>query len=81
MFTHIKKRDGRIVEFNSSKITSAIASAGRATGEYDEIEAHKLSLQVLYSINETPTGSVPGVEEIQDIVERILFSGYKALNR
>ena len=30
MFDSIKKRDGRIIEFNSSKITSAIARAGKA---------------------------------------------------
>ncbi|MFC1531883.1 ATP cone domain-containing protein [Thermodesulfobacteriota bacterium] len=32
MFEHIRKRDGRIVEFDSLKITSAIAKAGN---EYD----------------------------------------------
>ncbi|MBW1701065.1 MAG: hypothetical protein JRJ69_01445 [Deltaproteobacteria bacterium] len=29
MFEHIKKRDGRIADFDSSKITSAIAKAGK----------------------------------------------------
>ena len=30
----VKKRDGRIVEFDSSKITNAIYLAGKATGEF-----------------------------------------------
>ena len=34
MFENIKKRDGRVVEFDSTKITSAIAKAGKATGEF-----------------------------------------------
>ena len=36
MFDSIKKRDGRIIEFNSSKITSAIARAGKVTAEFGE---------------------------------------------
>ena len=47
MFDKIKKRDGRIVEFDSSKITSAIVKAGKATGEFGEREARKLTLRVL----------------------------------
>ena len=39
MFESIKKRDGRMVEFDSSKITSAIDRAGKATGEFEELEA------------------------------------------
>jgi ribonucleoside-triphosphate reductase (formate) len=31
MFENIKKRDGRIVPFDSQKITAAIAKAGNAT--------------------------------------------------
>jgi len=34
MFENIKKRDGKVAKFNSSKITSAIARAGNeATNE------------------------------------------------
>ncbi len=47
MLEKIKKRDGRVVEFDSSKITSAIAKAGKATGEFGEKEAKKLTLHVL----------------------------------
>jgi len=44
MFENIKKRDGRIIEFNSSKITSAIARAGKATGEFGERRAEKIKM-------------------------------------
>ena len=73
MFEQIKKRDGRVVPFDSSKITSAIASAGKATGEFDEREAKKLTLRVLTLAHEIRLGPVPEVEEIQDIVERVLL--------
>ena len=39
----IKKREGTVVEFVSSKITSAIVRAGKATGEFGEREAKKLT--------------------------------------
>ena len=80
MFEEIKKRDGRIVEFDSSKITAAIAKAGRATAEFDTREARKLTLRVLTLAHELRLGPLPEVEEIQDIVERVLLdsSFYKS---
>ena len=73
MFEKIKKRDGRVVEFDSSKITAAIAKAGNATGEFNEREAKKLTLRVLTLAHEMRPGPTPEVEEIQDIVERVLL--------
>lgn len=73
MFEKIKKRNGRIVEFNSSKITAAIAKAGHVTGEFQEREAKKLTLRVLTLAHEIRLGTPPEVEEIQDIVERVLL--------
>jgi ribonucleoside-triphosphate reductase (formate) len=80
MFEKIKKRDGRVVPFDSSKITSAIASAGKATAEFGEREARKLTLRVLTLAHQLRSGPVPEVEEIQDIVERVLLDSpyYKA---
>jgi len=62
MFEQIEKRDGRLVDFDSSKITSAIASAGKATGEFCEREARKLTLRVLTLAHELRLGPVPEVE-------------------
>ena len=73
MFEGIRKRGGQIVQFDSSKITSAIAKAGKATGEFGEKEARKLTLRVLTLAHELRLDSVPEVEEIQDIVERVLL--------
>jgi anaerobic ribonucleoside-triphosphate reductase len=73
MFENIKKRDGRVVRFNSSKITSAIAKAGKATGGFGERQAKKLTLKVLSLAQERQLGLIPEVEEIQDIVERALL--------
>ena len=73
MLEKIEKRDGRIVEFDSSKITAAIAKAGNATGEFDDREARKLTLRVLTLAHEMRPGPTPEVEEVQDIVERVLL--------
>jgi len=73
MFKSIKKRDDRIVQFDSSKITNAIARAGKATGEFEEREARKMTLKVLTLAHELKPGDVTDVEEVQDIVERILL--------
>ncbi|MCF8093998.1 MAG: ribonucleoside triphosphate reductase [Desulfobacteraceae bacterium] len=73
MFTHIKKRNGRVVQFDASKITAAIAKAGNATGEFDEQMAKKLMLRVLTVAHEMGLASPPEVEKIQDIVERVLI--------
>jgi ribonucleoside-triphosphate reductase len=73
MFENIKKRDGRVVAFDSQKITAAIAKAGNATGEFEERDARKLTLKVLTLAHELRLGVTPEVEEIQDIVERVLL--------
>jgi len=73
MFEKIKKRNGRVLEFDSSKITNAIARSGAATGEFGEREARKLTLRVLTLAHELRLGDLPTVEEIQDIVERVLL--------
>lgn len=73
MFEEIKKRNGRVVEFNSTKITAAVIKAGKATGEFKEKEAKKLTLKVLTLAHELRLGPLPEVEEIQDIVERVLL--------
>jgi len=73
VFENIKKRDGRVVEFDSLKITHAIAEAGKASGEFTEREARKLTLRVLTLAHDLRIGPIPEVEEIQDIVERVLL--------
>jgi ribonucleoside-triphosphate reductase len=73
MFDQIKKRDGRISAFDSSKITQAIQKAGKATGEFNGREAKKMTLKVITLSRDLRLGPIPEVEEIQDIVERVLL--------
>ncbi|MCX7917085.1 MAG: ribonucleoside triphosphate reductase [bacterium] len=78
MFKKIIKRDGRIVDFDSSKITNAILKAGQATGEFGIEIAKKLTIKVLDLALEIIKDKIPTVEEIQDIVEEVLLtSPYK----
>jgi ribonucleoside-triphosphate reductase len=73
LFEKIRKRDNRVVDFDPSKITNAIKKAGEATGEFSEKEAKKLTLRVLSLAHEMRLGAEPYVEDIQDIVERVLL--------
>ena len=70
----IRKRDGRLVPFDPEKITSAIAKAGNATGEFDTDAARKLTIKVLALAENIYNNSIFSVEEIQDIVEEVLLS-------
>jgi ribonucleoside-triphosphate reductase len=74
MYKSIKKRDGRLIKFDANKITTAIAKAGSATGEFDERQAERLTAKVLAEAADVITEKVPTVEQIQDIVEQILLS-------
>ena len=76
MLRLIEKRDGKIVAFEAGKITQALSKAGNATGEFDELVAKGLTIKVL-NLAEPIYGHIagpPNVEEIQDIVEEVLFS-------
>ena len=69
----VRKRDGRIVDFDPSKITVAIFKAGRATGEFDIDTAQRLSQDVIRHLKEKIGDQIPEVEEIQDTVESVLI--------
>ena len=82
MFKKIKKRDGKIVNFNVEKIAEAIAKAGSATEEFKVEKANKLAEKVLKRAEETIKTRTPSVEQIQDIVEEVLMeSSYKRTAR
>ena len=73
----IKKRDGRLVNFDESKIEQAIYKALIATGKPNFHLAQKLVQKVLkkMTLNSTSFDKsvVPSVEDVQDIVESILI--------
>ena len=75
MIKKIKKRDGRIVDFEPNKITEAIWKAAQAVGGKDKELSKKLSAQVVEILEKKYDGinREPTVEEIQDIVEKVLI--------
>lgn len=71
--TTIKKRDGREVAFDIEKIANAIYQAAASVGGHDYDEAMKLAEMVVKEISSTIIGRIPSVEEVQDMVERVLI--------
>lgn len=73
MITSIIKRDGSIEPFNPEKIVIAISKAGSATGEFDiQVSKELVQSMVLPRIN-AKRGRAVSVEDVQDIVENVLF--------
>lgn len=71
---NVIKRTGTIVPFKPERITNAIYRAAIAVGGRDRDVAEHLSQQVVRILEEqTPQGHIPHIEEIQDIVERVLI--------
>ncbi|MDI6840796.1 MAG: ribonucleoside triphosphate reductase [bacterium] len=73
MLDKIKKRDGRVVPFDRSLITEAIFKAAKAVGGADRELADKLSLEVVKLLESTIYRRIPTVEEVQDLVEKVLI--------
>ena len=75
MPTQVIKRNGAVVPFNRDRITNAIYRAAVAVGGRDRAVAEDLANQVITILESTcPTDEhVPTVEEIQDIVEKVLI--------
>jgi len=71
--TKVKRRDGKIVRFNQRRITEAIWLAAQAVGGTDKELAKILSDEVVTVLEEKFTHKIPTVEEIQDVVERVLI--------
>jgi uridine kinase len=71
---YVTKRDGRVVPFTESRITNAIYRAAVAVGGKDKTTAKKLSRQVVALLEKIYTpDKIPTVEEIQDVVEKVLI--------
>ncbi len=74
MLEFIRKRDGRLVSFEEKKIAGAIQKAVRAVGGTDMDKAGQIArqvvgiLEVIYKDERMPT-----VENVQDLVEKILI--------
>jgi ribonucleoside-triphosphate reductase len=70
----IRKRDGRLVPYDRSKIATAIFKAAQAVGGGDRERAEKLAEEVEeLLIARFGEREIPGVEDIQDMVEKVLI--------
>ena len=72
--THVVKRTGAVVPFRRERIANAVYRAAVAVGGRDRSIAEGLADQVVTMLAQTiPPGQIPTVEEIQDIVEKVLI--------
>jgi len=71
---NLRKRNGKLVKFNKNKIKIAVLNAMKSVGEENKKTADKIAntvssvLEVLYKNDRIPT-----VENVQDLVEKILI--------
>jgi len=79
---HIRKRDGRIVPFDRTKIENAVAKAARAVGNGVQAGwAANIAARVTeLLVARYGPDSTPEVEQIQDVVEEVLIgAGHPAI--
>ncbi len=73
MVSKIRKRDGRVVKFKKEKIVEAIWNAAKAVGGKDRERAEELGEKVVEEVEKKFHERIPNVEDVQDIVEKILI--------
>jgi len=72
--TQVVKRTGAVVPFKKERISNAIYQAAVAVGGRDRERAEALADEVVEVLeNQTPVEHTPTVEEIQDVVEKVLI--------
>ena len=73
----IKKRDGRVLDFDTKRITDAIFKAFEASGQPNRRLAEAATIAVLEKLEkkykQNITKAIPPIEEIQDFVEESLI--------
>ncbi|MBI3052351.1 hypothetical protein HYY74_07930 [Candidatus Woesearchaeota archaeon] len=74
MISQIRKRDGKVARFEKEKIVNAIFKAVQSVGGRDRKTAEKLAENVVRELElKFGPGSLPGVEQVQDVVEKVLI--------
>ena len=74
MIRKIRKRDGKVTDFNPIRITNAIWKAAQAVGGKDHRKAAELTDKVLEMLEKNlKKGEIPSVEQVQDYVEKTLI--------
>ncbi|MBI4895860.1 MAG: adenosylcobalamin-dependent ribonucleoside-diphosphate reductase [Candidatus Aenigmarchaeota archaeon] len=72
----IMKRDGKVVTFDGEKIADAIYKAAQSVGGNDRNVAEELGqkvLSVLENRSNKQRNYIPTIEEVQDVVEKVLI--------
>ena len=70
----VLKRSGDIVDFTPERITNAVYRAAVSVGGRDRATAENISKQVVTILEKTSTeNKIPTIEEIQDVVEKVLI--------
>ncbi len=70
----IRKRDGRIVPYESEKVYNAIEKAVRNVGGHNFEKARRIANLIDAALNAIYKGdSIPTVENVQDLVEKMLI--------
>ena len=75
----VRKRDGRLEPFDQERITTAIWKAAKAVGGKDREQSKRIGDQVVAELkNRFGEDGCPTVEEIQDLVEKMLIENGRA---
>ncbi|OGV07600.1 MAG: response regulator SirA [Stygiobacter sp. RIFOXYC12_FULL_38_8] len=73
-FKYVIKRSGAVVPFNPDRVSNVIYRAAVSVGGRDKAKAAELAKQVIEVLEATyEEGHKPHVEEIQDIIEKVLI--------
>ena len=74
----VRKRDGRVVDFDSQKIVNAVLAAFRQVDgditDYAKTKANNIANYIEGYYEEDDDNYIPGIEDIQDLVEKGLMS-------
>jgi len=80
--TKIRKRDGRIVDFDSGRIRDAIHRAFLAVELENGERAESVTEEVIQILEKRFEKEIPSVEDVQDLVIQVLKKrGYKKVSR
>ena len=79
-FEKVRKRDGRIVEFDVGRVETAIFKGAQSIGCKDRETARNLAWKAVGVLSKEIAGKgkkgyIPSVEQVQDSVERVLIHG------
>ena len=73
MIKRVRKRDGRIVDFDKNKVENVIWKAASAIGGQDKQLAVQLRQKVIEFMEKHNNEEIPSVEDVQDAIERVLI--------